>query len=272
MVDLSITATKIANLRKEKGFTQEELATRLGVSSQAISKWERALSLPDIDLLIDISKILGVSIDFLLNKDIIVQNQNKQVDELASNDILHMIKTLKEADVCIYFGHNLVQIFEQSGCAFIEKIAQYRKNILYNERVLLPKVHIKDQLSLNENQCIIKIFGKKVWDKTFEIVSENITDEILENFNNCIYNNLHEFVNRHLVKLLVEGLRLEYPFVIDGVVPDRINLTTLKIILKALVKEKISLNFLMKIIEILDENIDKIKEIEQLIAIVKLNL
>ena len=61
------TATKLVALRKKNGLSQEELAERIGVSRQAISKWERAESSPDTDNLISLAKIYGISIDEMLN-------------------------------------------------------------------------------------------------------------------------------------------------------------------------------------------------------------
>ena len=57
---------RIAELRKEKGLTQEELAKQLGISSQAVSKWEKDISCPEIMILPSLAKILGVSIETLL--------------------------------------------------------------------------------------------------------------------------------------------------------------------------------------------------------------
>ena len=60
---------QIAILRKEKGLTQNDLGERLGVSFQAVSKWERGEALPDITLLPDLAKILETTIDFILCSD-----------------------------------------------------------------------------------------------------------------------------------------------------------------------------------------------------------
>lgn len=57
---------RIAALRKEKGMTQEELAEKLGVSPQAVSKWENGQSCPDISLLPRLAAIFGVTTDLLL--------------------------------------------------------------------------------------------------------------------------------------------------------------------------------------------------------------
>ena len=58
----------ILNYRKQHGLTQSEFGKLLGVSTQAVSKWERELCYPDIFLLADISNLIGVSIDELLGK------------------------------------------------------------------------------------------------------------------------------------------------------------------------------------------------------------
>lgn len=58
--------SRIAKYRKAKGMTQEELANQLGVSSQAVSKWENDASCPDISLLPQLCQTLGISTDALL--------------------------------------------------------------------------------------------------------------------------------------------------------------------------------------------------------------
>ena len=61
------TAQRLANLRRSKGYSQEGLARKLGLSRQAVSKWERAESSPDTENLISLAKLYGVSLDDLLN-------------------------------------------------------------------------------------------------------------------------------------------------------------------------------------------------------------
>lgn len=62
-------ANRLVQLRKQHGFSQEELAARLGLSRQAVSKWERAEASPDTDNLILLSRVYGVSIDQLLRTE-----------------------------------------------------------------------------------------------------------------------------------------------------------------------------------------------------------
>lgn len=60
---------KIMTLRKKKGWSQEELAEKLDISRQSVSKWESASSLPDIDKIIQLSHIFGVTTDWLLKDE-----------------------------------------------------------------------------------------------------------------------------------------------------------------------------------------------------------
>ena len=60
---------QLAALRKAKGLTQSELGERLGVSFQAVSKWERGENLPDITLLPDLAKVLETTTDYILCSD-----------------------------------------------------------------------------------------------------------------------------------------------------------------------------------------------------------
>lgn len=65
-----ILADKIIDLRKKNGWSQEELAEKLGVSRQSISKWEGAQSVPDMNRILAMSDLFGVSTDYLLKDEI----------------------------------------------------------------------------------------------------------------------------------------------------------------------------------------------------------
>lgn len=74
----------LKTLRKQKGFSQEELATRLHVVRQTISKWEKNLSVPDADTLIRLAEILEVSVSELLGAKIESENTASDVAEQLS--------------------------------------------------------------------------------------------------------------------------------------------------------------------------------------------
>ena len=78
---------KISALRKQKGWSQEELAEKLMVTRQAVSKWESAQSMPDLDKLVQLSEALDVSTDYLLMG-------SEPSKEEVKNDLLSIISEL----------------------------------------------------------------------------------------------------------------------------------------------------------------------------------
>ncbi len=76
-----ILADKIITLRKKNGWSQEELAEKVGVSRQAISKWEGAQSVPDLDKILRLSEIFGVTTDFLLKDEIETEEYTNSTTE-----------------------------------------------------------------------------------------------------------------------------------------------------------------------------------------------
>ena len=82
-MDTYITGQTIKNLREKKGFTQAELADKLGVTDKAISKWETAKGLPDITLIEPLAKALSVSIMELMTGNAVV-NKNISSNILRS--------------------------------------------------------------------------------------------------------------------------------------------------------------------------------------------
>ncbi len=66
-INIQNVGKQIANLRKENNLTQSELGERLGVSFQAVSKWERGETLPDTGILPDLASILRATIDNILS-------------------------------------------------------------------------------------------------------------------------------------------------------------------------------------------------------------
>ena len=80
----------LKTLRKQKGFSQEELASRLHVVRQTISKWEKNLSVPDADTLIRLAEILEVSVSELLGSKIETENGN------VTNDVAEQLSRINE--------------------------------------------------------------------------------------------------------------------------------------------------------------------------------
>lgn len=96
-------AVKVRTLRKEMGLTQEQLADKMGMSVQAVSKWECADSYPDIGTLVRLADLFGVSIDALLREGESpkIYNEDPIVAELPKDDKLRIVQ--------VYNGHVLSQ-------------------------------------------------------------------------------------------------------------------------------------------------------------------
>ena len=77
-------AENIKALRKQRGMTQEELATRLNVVRQTVSKWEKGLSVPDADLLKRIAEILETDVSTLLGAPISTETNTNEIAEQLS--------------------------------------------------------------------------------------------------------------------------------------------------------------------------------------------
>ncbi len=88
-----ILADKIIRLRKKNGWSQEELAERMNVSRQAVSKWESAQTIPDLGKILQLSTLFGVTTDYLLKDEI----ENEEFTEDASDHTVKRI-TIDEAN------------------------------------------------------------------------------------------------------------------------------------------------------------------------------
>ena len=100
---------KIHNHRKLRGMSQEELASQITVSRQAVSKWELGESVPDTENVVQLSKLFGVSADYLLNDDIetdmdisvVHENSDKQKRKYNLIILYAVIGTFLGVLICI---------------------------------------------------------------------------------------------------------------------------------------------------------------------------
>lgn len=85
----------ISECRKKQKLTQAELADRLGITDRAVSKWETGRSLPDASIMLDLCKILKISVNDLLSGEVVTMNENNQKQEQM---LLELVKEKQEAD------------------------------------------------------------------------------------------------------------------------------------------------------------------------------
>ena len=80
---------RFARLRKSKGYTQEQIAEKVNISYQAVSKWENDISSPDISILGELATILGVTVDELLGRvdpsrvELVEENKRKNIKDMV---------------------------------------------------------------------------------------------------------------------------------------------------------------------------------------------
>ncbi len=103
---------KLYELRKQSGFTQDYVAEKLGVSAQAVSKWENDISCPDIMALPNIATLYGISIDELFKNDDIQSNvKYEKIEKVNENELVLRVyvDTVHGDDVKVNLPYLLVK-------------------------------------------------------------------------------------------------------------------------------------------------------------------
>ncbi len=131
-----ILADKIINLRKKRGWSQEQLAEQLNVSRQLVSKWESAMSIPDMDKIVKMSYIFGVSTDYLLKDEIestgaevqttVMENEGIYVSVETANSFL---KLTESAAGKIAFAISMI-VFSPVPMIFLAGVVSYKSSFL----------------------------------------------------------------------------------------------------------------------------------------------
>jgi transcriptional regulator with XRE-family HTH domain len=94
-----IFAEKLIKLRKQQGWSQEELAEKLGVTRQSVSKWESMASIPDLERIVKLSQIFGVSTDYLLKDNVeTVETESGVPVQAAESEPPARTVTMEEAN------------------------------------------------------------------------------------------------------------------------------------------------------------------------------
>lgn len=111
---------KIQELRKQNGMSQEQLAEKMGVSRQAVSKWESGICAPDIEKIIGLSELFGVSTDYLM-KGTETINKPMQMMDILHNSAIKKYTWL----IAIPIGFLLCFIIWQMGQEIGDDIGEF---------------------------------------------------------------------------------------------------------------------------------------------------
>lgn len=155
---------RIATLRKEKNLKQDDLAQKLNISPQAISKWENDLTCPDISILPELSSILGVSIDELLTgkkEETVKMVPVEERKEMSKMMLKIVVESLEGDKIKINLPLSLIQAAIDMGIGMPEISGNDSlKNIDLNKILELVKQGVIGNLLEVESAegDIIKIF------------------------------------------------------------------------------------------------------------------
>ena len=109
-----ILADKIVRLRKKNGWSQEELAQKMNVSRQAVSKWESAQTIPELEKILQLGALFGVTTDYLLKDDM-------ELEEFTSETIDSGVRQISIEEAGTY----LVQSRESGRLSWNNAVAVF---------------------------------------------------------------------------------------------------------------------------------------------------
>ena len=235
--------SRLSVCRQNKNLTQEELAYRLGVTPQALSKWERGMSLPDTSILPAIARMLEISTDYLLgiNQQNTMGGDGCKLQHMIGENLRNALEPLE-----LIFGEELIPLFTDQK--YVDEIKGLRLR-LSREGFLLPVFRIRDELKLEGREFMILSYGNVLYSETFSCADEKSLHHIIERLGCCIREKYFEIINPDLLKGLVDNLKIKYPVLIEGIIPEKISYSLLTDMVKRLLRRGCSIACLPKIIE-----------------------
>lgn len=249
MSSLQLFGCRLAESRRDRHLTQEDMANRLGVTPQALSKWERGVSSPDIMMLAGICSVLEVSPEYLLGIGThrITEDGNEKIQNEIWRNLREGLEPLE-----LIFGTEIVPAFQDNR--FVAKVADIRIE-LSKEGILMPIIHIKDRVCLKPKEFMILSYQNVLYDEAMETVGEDTVTYILDRLKETVREKYSQILNVDLMKNLVDNLKIKYPALIEGVVPEKIPYGLLTEVVKGFLDCGNSLIYLPKIIEIMEKEL-----------------
>lgn len=250
-MNISNFGEKISMYRQNRNMTQEELAMRISVTPQAVSRWERNQSLPDIAMLADLCRILNVSADVML--DIECGQVTEDNDSKVSQEVMKVLRSCDEP-LELVLGEGLVKLFMEEP--YTDYVARQRR-ILAQEGILLPVMRVRDGLELEANEVRVLSYHKIIYQQVISEITENTCQEMISALSGAVRKNYGHILNTEIVKMLIDNLKIKYSALIEGVVPEKISYGLLLDVLRQFVSRGNTLIHLMKLIEYIEHALRK---------------
>jgi len=244
---------RIAESRRSAGFTQEELANRLGVTPQALSKWEKGASSPDLVMLSSVCQILDVSADYLIgkNKKKIVENGNLLLQDEIWNHLWDELQPLE-----LMIGCDVVPVFMDGN--FTEKIVSLRVE-LAKESILMPIVRVRDHSMLRSKEIMILAYQNVLYDEELATIDEKSLDYIIERLGEIVRKKYDEMLNIDLIKDLIDSLKTTYPALVEDVVPEKLSYGLILDVTKGFLRRGNGMVYFPKVIELMEREVREAK-------------
>ena len=236
----------ICQYRQLRKLSQEEFASRIGVTAQAVSKWERGNGLPDVSLLSGICKVLGISANTLIGvEEKVVENGNVAAECEIKNNLI-------AEPLVLEFGTGLLPCI----VAGLETDYVNKKRAFLAKKTgkLMPILRIRDNIELDENAYRILSFDNVLFASVIdgeEAPYNKIIDEVAETCDK----HYATILNKNLVKIMIDNLAETYPGVVEDIIPSRISYLQVKQELKRLLEDGKSIRNLLGVLEDMELNL-----------------
>ena len=236
----------ICQYRQLRKLSQEEFASRIGVTAQAVSKWERGNGLPDVSLLSGICKVLGISANTLIGvEEKVVENGNVAAEREIKNNLI-------AEPLVLEFGTGLLPYI----VAGLETDYVNKKRAFLAKKTgkLMPILRIRDNMELDEYAYRILSFDNVLFASVIdgeEAPYNKIIDEVAETCDK----HYATILNKNLVKIMIDNLAETYPGVVEDIIPSKISYLQVKQELKRLLEEGKSIRNLLGILEDMELNL-----------------
>lgn len=253
--------SRLKAIRQERGYTQKQLAQQLGVTEQAVSKYERGNSYPDVGVLNGMAEVLDCSLDYLFlhepgKRYLIDQDSVERKAEIN----LYLLPDI----ITLQFGKDVVPLFVEEIKLDYTHMISLRQQFASQWGVIIPVIRLKDHTFLETREYEICINGVSIYKEEANLESPDCMEIMLGKLKEMVFFNIEKVLNNQSVYFMVENLREKYPYAVKNIVPEVISYTKLRQVLIYLMKEYgCTVSPLLLIIESM-ENHAEITDIKEL--------
>ena len=178
---------KLMILRKEKGWSQEELSNQIGVSRQTISKWESSQTTPELNKLVELSKVFGISIDELVDnvQDAEVEKVYTKVNFKPTYILMGIIALL----ISIILIVSIIHLNKKEEKTYVESNLMINYEMILNDKIEVLEIHSFDESDVCLGTSVKMVFQnvEDYKNKLLELSNEQYIKNIVADDNMIIY-------------------------------------------------------------------------------------